>query len=239
MKELERYAYFGHYRAGSSWVVSILNSICEARGFRFVLYHKWAGDDINHVAILADINAELHHKERIRPHRGFHVIRDPRDIVISAYFSHLHSHALGDWLVEQRRSLASLDQDEGILATIDFRSKQFRRMSDWNYSDPNILEAKFEDLIEDSASQFNRILEFLDLGPRRLGRNLVETILRDHTFRRLSGGRSRGEEKLDHHYRSGTPGDWRRYFSDKNKEYFKERYGQLVIDLGYEPDSNW
>lgn len=112
-------------------------------------------------------------------------------------------------------------------------------MANWNYSDSNILEVKFEELIENPPSRFHRIFGFLRLSPRYLSRDLLQDVLKDYTFERLSGGRSRGDEKLDHHYRSGTPGDWRKHFSDKNKDYFKARYGQLVVDLGYEVDTDW
>jgi hypothetical protein len=39
-------------------------------------------------------------------YRGFHVIRDPRDVVVSAYFSHLYSHPIrsdGGWIADFRR----------------------------------------------------------------------------------------------------------------------------------------
>lgn len=65
--------------------------------------------------VLCYVNAEIGSVRPLRDYRGFHVIRDPRDVGVSGYFSHLHSHPIGDWyeLAEHRRELQSLPRHEG------------------------------------------------------------------------------------------------------------------------------
>jgi hypothetical protein len=69
--------------------------------------------------------------------------------------------------------------------------------------------------------------------------DVLRYIVERHSFRRKSGGRKKGEENRSHHYRKGVPGDWVNYFDDKLKQSFKDRYGDLVVQLGYENDYDW
>ena len=60
-----------------------------------------------------------------------------------------------------------------------------------------------------------------------------------YSFKKLSGGRKAGQENTNSHYRKGKRGDWRNHFSEAHKVVFKEKYGDLLIKLGYETDKNW
>lgn len=233
------YVYFGHHRCASTWILLVLKSVCDHMGINIKKFTELNDDDLRTIGFIADTNAEINHIHTFRPYRGFHVIRDPRDIVVSAYFSHRYSHPIGEWLKEQRELLNQVDLEDGIRHSIDFRSNQFNRMGQWNYQMPKIYETKFEILTSDPYDEFSRIFHFLGLMPQRLNSRILEEILHHHSFERLAEGRKRGQENHQHHYRKGIHGDWAQYFSEENREYFKRNYGQLLIDLGYETDSSW
>lgn len=40
-------------------------------------------------------------------------------------------------------------------------------------------------------------------------------------------------------FRKGTIGQWKDYFTEEHIGLYKERYGELLIELGYEKDINW
>lgn len=240
MKEKSYFAYFGDHRCASTWFLSVIGAICGEANLKFVKYENWAErEDRESTDFIADINAAWEHRLKIGSLRGFHVIRDPRDIVVSAYFSHKYSHPEGEWLIAQRKLLQQASLEEGIKASIDFRKKQFQRMSEWRYDDLGIFESKYEMLVKDPFSLLRSFFQFLDLLPSKLSEKQLSEILQVHSFEKLTGGRTRGQENPHHHYRKGMPGDWHEYFSAANKQYFKERYGDLLIQLGYEQDSNW
>jgi hypothetical protein len=96
---------------------------------------------------------------------------------------------------------------------------------------------RFEDLLERDRDILEpTLLDRCELGvPRGRLRRAIE----NQSFERLSGGRARGEEDMDSHYRKGIAGDWRNYFTDPVKDAFKERWGQLLVATGYERDLNW
>ncbi len=106
MTQKIKLAYFGDHRCASTWFLSVVGAICRDLNLSLVKYEDWIGlTDPVTVDIIADVNANWDHRVIIGTLRGFHVIRDPRDIVVSAYFSHKYSHPDGKWLTEQRKLL--------------------------------------------------------------------------------------------------------------------------------------
>jgi hypothetical protein len=116
-----------------------------------------------------------------RNYRGFHVIRDPRDIVVSGYFSHRYSHRISayesPWLYEHRKRLESLSNvEEGLLAEIIFCAIYFERLRTWNYDNPRVFELRYESLIIQPKAAFQQIFDFLGIKTPLLSPLLSITI---------------------------------------------------------------
>ncbi len=202
--------------------------------------------------------------------RGFHVIRDLRDLLVSAYFSHLFSHPMNqyNWIAEARQRLsAAPDLEAGLLMEIEIDEPIFQDIIEWNYDNPNIYETRYEILVKDPLDEFTRIFSFLgfkiptfglnvlgkmilgrtfhipssqaSLGPPILPRPVLQSILAKNRFEQKSEGRRAGEENAHHHYRKGIAGDWKNYFTPKVSAAFKDRYGEMLIKLGYEANLDW
>lgn len=164
--------YFGHHKGASTWIINIVSAVCREMGwkldavytpnqFKQGLQHYVATRKID---FLAYGQADSKQVENLQNFRGFHVIRDPRDMVVSAYYSHLYSHPTRDWpeLIEHRRMLQQISKDEGLMWEIlECRRDEFNRMYNWNYCLPNILEIKMEDLTQSPYQTFLEIFEFL------------------------------------------------------------------------------
>jgi lipopolysaccharide transport system ATP-binding protein len=58
-------------------------------------------------------------------------------------------------------------------------------------------------------------------------------------FEVLAQGRNRGEEDILSHVRKGVAGDWQNHFTPKLKDFFKRRYGKLLVLSGYEKNDQW
>ena len=223
------------------------------------------------------LNTAARHVEALQsiPFRGFHVIRDPRDIIVSAYFSHRNSHPTEGLphLAEHRRRLQEVSKEEGLLLEMDFSAQELRDMGEWSYGHPDILEVKMEELTARPYEGFLQIFEFLGLldeassypARRRVALFVREMLNRaSFRYRRLSwlrrpmpvtgelllgrvwdhrfekkARRRRGEEDPRSHYRKGQPGDWRNHFTEEHVAAFKEKFGDLVVRLGYETDNSW
>jgi hypothetical protein len=250
-------AYFGHHKAASDWIHNIAKDACRTMGLNYVYIHNARQFDFDlrsfvdreKIDFLTYANADLPDvKNCLDSIRGFHVVRDPRDITVSAYFSHLHSHSADDFprLIGHREKLRRATKEEGLGLELEFERPNFDKMSRWDYSLPNVLELKMEQLIREPTEYFCRIFNFLALlgegesgSPRKITRNAVAEIVDRYDFAKQSGGRKPGQEDARNHYRKGVPGDWKNHFGDEHKDWFKRNYNDLLLKLGYETSANW
>lgn len=191
-------AYFGHHKCATKYILAILKRICGDCGLKLMTVSSFeqVGENLqpsiseSSPDVLAHLNAHWQHAAQLVNVRGFHVIRDPRDILVSAYFSHLHSHETRGWseLEAHRNVLRKLDKDQGLMAEMDFSTPVFRAMSEWKYGEANILEVRFERLTSDPYQTFLRVFEHLgllsnDTGPmQRLSFQIKAAINQAYRF---------------------------------------------------------
>jgi hypothetical protein len=299
MKKPSLRSFFGHHKCATTWINDILQLVCRDLGLAFANVHSPAMFNYHldsfvkdrQVDFLAYTNADIQYVKELNDFRGFHAIRDPRDIVVSAYFSHLHSHPTNEWtaLIDHRKKLQKVSKNEGLFLEMDFRKKQFEYLYNWDYCQPNVLELKMEKLIADPYEEIAKALSFLNivnppvaLMVRTLslvnpaGRSAafkdriisvflkITTRLQSHKkpvpssgqspkitaaallkhifnnrFSSKTSGRLRGDENVASHYRKGLAGDWINHFTPEHCRYFKERYSDVLLKLGYEKNPDW
>ncbi|MGH6849425.1 MAG: sulfotransferase domain-containing protein [Methylocella sp.] len=186
MEKQKILAYFGHHKCATTLMLKIINEVCDYTGRKHAYYHSpkmWGyksgftlnkAADENELDFVSYTDADLNYIGGLDRFRGIHVIRDPRDIAISAYFSHRYSHSNDEWpeLAEFRKELERLPKDEGILENFKFTAQLptdgwninlFDTMKEWNYQAENVLEVRFEDLIRDPYQNFLAMFGFLGL----------------------------------------------------------------------------
>ena len=294
------YCYFGHHKCASTWIRSILREVTWAAGLTleevFCPYlpekrtalitasqQRLPFEDLatylqQQNAVFASFPiavSELVENLQTIPFRGFHVVRDPRDLIVSAYFSHRYSHPIEPLpeLEPHRERLAAVSKEDGLFLEMEFSAPVLQDMWAWPYGHPDILEVKMEELTARPYEGFVRIFEFLGLldegesysARRRIGLFVREMLNRvsfryrwlrwlrrpmpvtgelllgrvwDHRFEKKAR-RRKGEEDPRSHYRKGQPGDWRNHFTEEHVAAFKEKFGDLVVRLGYELDNDW
>lgn len=231
--------YLGHHKCATNWMRAFLLRLSRViqfdyivkRGQRFKDFQAWR---TSHVIVL-NVNADVETMKAVPTSaRAFHLVRDPRDALVSEYFSRKFSHGVhNQWHVELRRFLHDHSLEEGLIYLMD-QHIYFMQMEGWVlHGKPHILDVKYEDLLEDEIGGFARILNHLGVGvsDRLLGR-----IVRKCSFESLSGGRKRGAEDKTKHFRKGVAGDWKNHMPPDGRVYkmFVERFGDLMKRLGYE-----
>jgi hypothetical protein len=242
------FGYFSHHKCGTVWVTAILEEVCAAAGLVAVRHDndtRFEGDILSWRTthpfdFWCYTNADYTFVRGIDL-AGFHVVRDPRDLIVSAYFSHRYSHPDEGWprLRRYRRFLQTLPEEEGILREMEFSAPVMADMLVWDEHPRGIRLVRFEDLVASPAARFCEILENLGIVPDRISEWTVREIVTRHAFERLSGGRKKGQEDPRHHFRKGTPGDWRNHFTARHVEYFRSLYNALLLRLGYERREDW
>ena len=181
------------------------------------------------------------------PYVGTHLIRDPRDMIVSGYYYHLWCNEI--WCNKSidhfngksyQEILNSLNPEDGIMFEMSNDHGSFKRtaslMMNWNYNNPYILELKFEDIINDIESHFLRIFKHYRFNKKQTKSAMY--VVNQCKFENITG-RLKGNENPKNHFRKGISGDWKNHFNESHKQAFKKLYPGLLEKLGYEQNDLW
>lgn len=169
-------------------------------------------------------------------YKAFFIARDPRDVVVSWYFSMKYSHPMMGAVDKHRKTLNQMSIDDGLIYCIQRQEVYglFRALESWidaERVDPSVMVVKFEDITgPDQFGVFERLFVHLDI---RMPDEILENLLEQFSFENLSRGRKRGQEDPFSHYRKGLPGDWKNYFNQEVSDVFIEVTGDLLDRLDY------
>jgi len=169
---------------------------------------------------------------------GIHVIRNPLDIIVSAYHSHKKTHPLDGWpeLAAQRAVLCGADEHDGMFLTLAFLERDdfdsgvvgpLHALRHWNYGDERFVTLRMEDIVRNPTEALGAALQAQSPGGR----------LPDperHTFQAVAG-RPPGEVDNHSHYRSGKPDQWRTSLPAAVIAYMRAHYEPLLKQ--FYPDS--
>lgn len=173
--------------------------------------------------------------QKKQKHFAFFVKRDPRDLVVSFYFSNRYSHRPSEELLADRRQLENLSEQEGILQTLTQFDKFIPILTSWEEAaktDSRIRVVRYEDLTGDNhVDHWHKLLNDADI---RIPRDVMAEIAGTYSFEKITGGREKGVEVTTEKYRKGIAGDWKNYFDNAITSAFRERFGVLPERLGYE-----
>ena len=229
-----------HHKVGTVWMAKVLRSL----GTHFGLRYEHLDGPPHPATRLA-----LQHHTRVdlgsfRPFVGSHMVRDPRDVVVSGYHYHLWTNepaiVAPDPALDGRshqEHLRSLDREAGLLAEIRRAStRAIRDMATWDYADPRFVELRYEDMVSDGDAEFERLFRHYGFTERNV--DVAVQLARQHSFERVEK-RELGDVREGRHRRSGVPGQWRDEFTASHRELFKELCGDALVTLGYERDDSW
>ncbi len=235
-----------HAKAGSTWINYLLQELFGSRvAPRGKLVAEADGGDLSkHVfepgrvyrAMFMTREQFLAHPE-LREIKRFVVIRDLRDTLVSLYFSLKVSHpldALGR-TQKHRDALQKVGIEEGLVYLLEQQLPGAAAVqSSWLNQGECVL--RYEDLLVNSFELLRDLFIArlaLPVSEAALARAIRRTHFENVFQRKL------GEEDVQSHGRKGLPGDWKNHFSAEFRRRFAEKFGQLLIDTGYEKDTQW
>jgi hypothetical protein len=197
-----------------------------------------------HVAYLQEIY-EFYPEARI-----IHIIRDGRDQAVSSVFH---------WWREAGRPVFS-GQDPGILEKKRLYYKDESRFGPdgesiftesslrglargWRQNveratelGPRLFgegyfEIRYEDLLLEPDDIYERMISHLGADASR---EIVQRCVEKNSFQSRAKNRKPGEEDNSSFFRKGISGDWKNYFTPRDRQIFDEEAGETLERLGYE-----
>lgn len=250
-----------HHKGGTVWLNRILIDIARVRGWTIdssfdggrvpptdiALYsvvgtlspeqvvRAYTGDDADRSVA----SQEFLQRTGLQPgrFRGSHMIRDPRDMIVSGW--HYHLRCTEPWALEPKdrwggRSyqamLKGMNRRDGLLAEIEWAApRTLVHMARWDYRQPEFFELRYEELLVDETRWFTRVFGHYGFDASQVEEGLA-----------IAGRYSRRDLSADDpHVRSGEPGEWREFFEPDHVALFKVRTGDLLVKLDYESDLEW
>jgi len=161
------------------------------------------------------------------------VLRDPRDVIVSAYYS-IYSHIMPalegkekrQTRVNRRKRLRELSVDEYVIEKLNSDSHFLDRYYEYHKAlmgKPNVLFLKYEDMVTDFEPWLDRLLAFLDLN---VDPGLLAEIKAGADFKVSS-------ENIYKHKRQVAPGDHKRKLKPGTIEILNNKTAEVLKLYGY------
>lgn len=226
-----------YHKVGTVWFGSVLRDVAATYGLAF---HGSGRDRVP--PGWADVFFQHHGRvdlDDLPAFRGTHVVRDPRDIAVSGYRYHLWTDEA--WVHRPldrfdgrsyQEELQRLPEDEGLLLEIrSTAASTFAVMRDWQWGHPDVLEFRFEELMDDAVATWRRVFTHYGFTDEAVARGLE---IADH----YSADRVRARHPVDsrraRHVRGGgASGRWADLFDERHHRAMEEVGGDLLDRLGY------
>ncbi len=248
--DMKSVVFFGHHKCGSRFFRnSIMKPLAAANGrnlygyeirepvFHFSTAHDLDLYNIDFSVIASDpgcvlnlSNAGAPVVERIMPMNdrilGVHAVRDPRQLLISNYFYHKEGHKIvapDQWFWEKLKAdrpiLERLSVEDGLRYELDNITRDIleNQLAPWTGRE-NIIEFKLEEFSPDERTGLDNLEKLCAF----CGFENMPDVNLSRTWSNEAAAQS-----------------WRTLFSESLKATFKERYGSLLIQLGYEENYDW
>ncbi len=157
------------------------------------------------------------------------LIRDPRDIVVSHYFSMKKSHTVpqggvGEKLLQLREELANINVNEYVIQKAPGFKKILKNYG--SIKDESFKLFRYEDIIFKKQQWVQDILDFLEL---EMPADKVQAIAAKHDI-------FPGDENQNAHIRKVTPGDYKEKLKPETIEQLNDCFRDVLEKYGYELD---
>ena len=156
-------------------------------------------------------------------YKTFLMLRDPRDVITSMYFSIAFSHTVfNEKLVEKRKETQTKSIDEFVLESIPKWKLRYEDYINNVLNKENTLFLKYEQMVADFPSFLNKMSNWLSVYDEKIINRLVEEI----SFE------SRKEDKHSH-VRNVQPGDHLNKLKPATIEVLNRELKDILVTLDY------
>jgi hypothetical protein len=231
---MKKVLHLAHHKCMTAYFTQLLERVAAKSGKTIVQNDEAYWPENAHVMVSWNGAVSL----KTVPHDAVisHVVRDPRDMIVSGYFYHLWCKEAWCQVPDEQfggRSyqeyLNAVSKSEGLEAEITRSSYNMSRLVRWaNEKSRQVFHIRYEEIFGNELEVISPLLDAweLDNGEREVA---VKTV----TNLSFSGMKAAGIVGKGRHARQGYPGDWANHFETAHIELFKSKYKGVLEELGY------
>ena len=247
--DIQAFLLFGIHKCGSTLMNKVFMDICRHTNIPYVAISKAAfqegipasvwGKCESLNSILMDgycyggfrsLSPFMRGNDFVNQRKKILLVRDPRDAIVSAYFSFSKSHrkpgggaALKKFL-EMREKIQELDIESYAIEHSAQVKRAFNNYHKHFGQDPLLKVYRYEDIIFNKESWITDMLDFLDIS---LEAEQVTAIAKKHDI-------VPGAENSDQHIRKVKPGDHREKLTSETIDKLNNSLSDILERYGYE-----
>lgn len=234
--------YFGYYRCGTRFIHRCLSDLCQSEGRPIIDIETY----IARVGTIPEsqLNAPSFYREHFKPrgcyfgphyrfrpiplldsYRILLVLRDPRDVLTSRYYSETYAHTLMNKAgLAHRRKLQAMTIDEFAKEYAPEVGEAYQTYLDELSAKPNAFVSSYEDMIANFPQWLRKVVVHLELEPQE---NILEALLAQNHF-------SVSKENVYAHKRSVKPGSHLQKLAPETIDYLNKHFTPILDVMGYE-----
>jgi len=226
-------------KAGSQWSKAVFDHpVVRAKTGLLTLpqldYQAYAPRKFPAGVLVPGLYVGYDHYRRIpkpHPYKTIYVFRDPRELIVSAYFSNVATHRIIGDLARIRAELRGMSVEDGLLHMTRLLGFRLREMDTWaGVEDPDVLVCKLEEIGADGPAHVSAMLDHCGIAlTDEEFATVVDGTSRESLQRKDLETRSAGEES---HYRVKRQG-YRDLFDQRHYDLVEQIVPGLVERLGY------
>lgn len=243
-----------HHKTGTVWMRKVFRQIKDDQSVPFMQCYR--AQKLSEAAtsgpqIIVNWSSSFPKQLLDMPHARFlHIIRDPRDVLLSGMRYHLIAPLGNEKFLREKRDdwggknyqdhLNSIDGDVArLLFEMEHKhADTLREMLAWPYGHPNAIDLTYEALIDDTDCAL-----FRDVLTRFAIEGLdIDRAVQAYWDNSLFGGLKKADnraERVAAHVTSGASAQWVTKLPREVAEVYADRYGAALIKLGYATDTDW
>ena len=159
------------------------------------------------------------------------MVRDPRDLLVSGYYSYAHSHKMPkskekvDDFLEFRSRVQNMSVDEYALEIGEGLKGRLQKYANLCQTNANVAVLKYEDMIADFPNWLDTLLTFCQLQ--------ISASLRNALIEEANQAKQKKKEDVSQHRRQVTPGDHVRKLKPETISRLNEMFAEILHQFQY------